>query len=42
MSTDTDVYHIGLGLNTGDKHILVQVSAVNSREVHYLDLKALC
>ena len=41
MSPDTDVYHIGPALNTGDKHILVQVSPLNSREVRFLDLKAL-
>ncbi len=40
MSPDTDVYHIGLGVYTNDKHVLVQVSALNSREVRYLDLTA--
>ena len=41
MSPDTDVYHIGLALNTGDKHVLVQVSPLNSREVRFLNMKAL-
>ena len=41
MSPDTDVYHIGLGLNMDDKHILVQISPINSREIRFLDLLAL-
>lgn len=41
MSPDTDVYHIGLGLNMSDKHVMVQISPVNSREIRFLDFRAL-
>ncbi len=41
MSPDTDVYHIGLGLNNGDKHVFVQTTPPSSREVRFLDLTAL-
>ena len=41
MSPDTDVYHIGLALSMSNKHVFVQISQINSREVRYLDLKAL-
>ena len=41
MSPDTDVYHIGLALSMNNKHVFVQISQINSREVRYLDLKAL-
>ncbi len=41
MSPDTDVYHIGLGLYSANKQVLVQVSAISSREIRLLDLTAL-
>ena len=42
VSPDTDVYHIGLPLLTNSgKDIAVQVSAINSKEVRFVNLSAL-
>ena len=42
ISPDTDVYHIGLPLVTNSgKDIAVQVSAINSKEVRFVNLSAL-
>ena len=42
VSPDTDVYHIGLPLVTNSgKDIAVQVSAINSKEVRFVNLSAL-
>ena len=42
ISPDTDVYHIGLPLVTNSsKDITVQVSAINSKEIRFVNLSAL-
>ena len=41
VSPDADVYHIGLGLDMGTTHVLVQVSPIHSRKIHYIDMRAL-
>lgn len=40
ISPDTDTYHIGITIQT-NKHILVQVSSISSREMKLIDLTAL-
>ncbi len=43
LSPDTDTYHIGLPLQcTTDKQITIQISAVNSRQLKFLNLTELC
>ena len=43
VSPDTDVYYIGLGLDMGTTHVLIQVhvSLIHCREIHYIDMRAL-
>ena len=41
LSPDTDVYHIGLPLNNGNKQVIIQVSPINAKEVKFLDISAL-
>ena len=42
LSPDTDVYHIGMALDsTHGKQVVVQISPVNSRQLKFLDITAL-
>ena len=42
ISSDTDTYHIGLPIHKDEeKKIVVQVSALNSKDTKLLDLSAL-
>ena len=42
LSPDTDVYHIGMPLeSTHSKKVIVQISPVNSRQLKFLDMTAL-
>ena len=40
LSPDTDIYHIGLPLNHGDKDIIIRISAYNSKDLCFLKLTA--
>ena len=42
LSPDTDTYHIGLSLQQPNKQIFIQLSPINSREVKFLNMTALC
>jgi len=42
LSPDTDVYHIGMALDsTHSKQVVVQISPVNSRQLKFLDITTL-
>ena len=41
LSQDTDVYHIGLPLERHNKQVIIQVSPMNSRELHFLKMSSL-
>ena len=42
LSPDTDIYHIGMALeNAHDKEVIIQISPINSRQIKYLNLRAL-